>query len=451
MSLPDFFLKHYQFNNEYERRKTISLLYINLVMLLFFAIIALMQESADMGNIILIGNITAFFGMLVTLYFIYTCRPLLAGNMIVISCLTAIVVADLLDDWLSAKQQSEYKIYVSLVALLGTYILCLSFFRTKRLIYIYAVVGVLILTAHTLIVYYHPLHTPEIRTALWGHFTVAVSGIIISAIIFNFLISATEDLMEENIANTQKIKLQNDNLELQVAERTRELKASNDSLKEFAHVVSHDLKEPLRTISGFVTLIDKRLLSDYSSDDVMKDYATHILKSTKQMETLIRDLLTYSKLNVQEKNFTYVDVNVIVNDVVKLLQKSIEEQDAQIVIDKLPGVKSAPSLLFQLYQNLISNALKYVSLGQKPIVHIGVEKNAAGKSVYFVKDSGIGISERYYDTIFHAFKRLHNKATYEGTGIGLAICKRIVEIHGGKIEVVSKENEGSTFMFTLEP
>jgi len=257
-----------------------------------------------------------------------------------------------------------------------------------------------------------------------------------------------EALLQQNMEFTERFKLQNEQLEKMVSERTHALQNSNQNLREFAYIVSHDLKEPLRTISGFVTLIQKELDKQGLKYNETEEYINYVTAGTRQMENLISDILTYSKLNITETHFETVNVHEIIGLVRSNLAKLIYESDAEIyVADTLP-VKGERVMLNQLFENLISNALKYRSPQHPPKITIGCYREL-DMVRYFVKDNGIGIHEKYFDTIFKAFRRLHSKIEYEGTGVGLAICKKIIDIHGGDIWVESKPGQGSTFWFIL--
>lgn len=443
-----YFLSGYKFNNEYEKQKSQSLLFIAVTMTFFFLVIGLMQQGAKMGNLILLGNSVGIAGTLLTLFLIKKNRIVWAGDALVVTCLIVIGIADLYDDWISPDQQTQYKLYVSLVALVGTYILCLSFIRNREKIFLYSFFGAVIMSIHAVIVYYHPLHTPEIRDALWGHYIVALVGIFLAGIIFNFIVGSLDRLLEQNAKITHQIQIQNEDLERTIASRTKALKVSNENLQEFAYVVSHDLKEPLRTISGFVTIIERRMRKKEQLDPELLEYILLVVNGTRQMDVLIQDLLTYSRLNIASHKFDWVDLNLVIKDVKDNLAASLRETEAKLEIKKFSTIKSERSLVFQLFQNLISNAIKYRKLDVTPEVEVGsFEKN--GQTVYYINDNGLGIPQEYFDTVFLAFKRLHNKSDYEGSGVGLAICKKIVEIHNGKIWIESEVGKGTTFLFTL--
>ncbi len=256
-------------------------------------------------------------------------------------------------------------------------------------------------------------------------------------------------LFQQNLDYSNRIKSQNEVLEKMVEERTRDLQESNKQLREFAYIASHDLKEPLRIVSGFVTLIKRGLEKAGLDNAEMEEYISFAKQGTEQMDKLIKDILTYAGLNSVERNFAPVDMEEVISGVRRSLAKSIYENEVEILVTGTGRVMGNNELLEQVFFNLISNAIKYRGEDRNPKITIGCSEND-GMAKYFVADNGIGVAEQYYETIFEAFKRLHSKLTYEGTGVGLAICKKIINLHGGEIWIEKyQEGEGTVFWFTL--
>jgi PAS domain S-box-containing protein len=243
-----------------------------------------------------------------------------------------------------------------------------------------------------------------------------------------------------------EIKEMNATLEMKVNERTEELKKTNSELEQFAYVASHDLREPLRTISNFVSLFQKQYKGKL--DKNADDYLNFIMGSTKRMETLIMDLLDYSRIGKTDLDKTEVNCNDILAEVVNDLSNSITESEAELHIGVLPVVHGYSTEIKSLFQNLISNAIKFQNKNTRPDILVDAKDNTT-EWLFSVKDNGIGIDKKYYNKLFILFQRLHNKETYPGTGIGLVQCKKIVELHGGRIWVESAPGKGSTFYFTL--
>lgn len=237
----------------------------------------------------------------------------------------------------------------------------------------------------------------------------------------------------------------NEDLEQKVKARTEDLQRSNEELKMFAYVASHDLQEPLRTISSYLQLIESRYSEKLDSDG--HEFIAFAVDGAARMKELIQDVLMYSRVETQPKNFTIFSAQDAVDEVCKLLELSINEAQAIISYESLPEIKADRRLVIQLFQNLLGNAIKYRG-DRKPEVNIGYAREN-GNWHFSVRDNGIGIEPQYLDQIFVVFRRLHHRGTYSGTGIGLAICKKSVELHGGRIWVESKPGEGSTFHFTL--
>ncbi len=237
------------------------------------------------------------------------------------------------------------------------------------------------------------------------------------------------------------LKQLNDNLE----KRALELRASNAELERFAFVASHDLQEPLRMVGSFLSLLEAEKAAQF--DETAKSYIHFAVDGAERMRKLIDALLEYSRLDINKESFSQVDGNQVLTQVTDLLKLKIRESGATLQVHPLPKIIAIESQLQQLFQNLVSNALKYKTKAA-PHIEIGATEEETHWTFY-VKDNGIGIDPKYFEKIFIIFQRLHDKTTYSGTGIGLAICKKIVEKHGGKIWVTSAVGKGSTFYFTL--
>ncbi len=225
-----------------------------------------------------------------------------------------------------------------------------------------------------------------------------------------------------------------------------EIMRSNAELERFAYLASHDLQEPLRMVSNFTSLLQEEYADQL--DEHAQEYMGFVVSSAKRMQTLVSDLLEYSRVGSEETGFIEFNVETQLNIVLENLKISIEETQAHITFDTMPTIYANPVRFCSILQNLIGNALKYRDKEKTPRIHIGT-KDHNDKWLFFIRDNGIGIPSKHYDQIFVVFKRLHNKDEYSGTGIGLSICKKIVESLGGEIWVESKAGKGSTFSFTI--
>ena len=243
-----------------------------------------------------------------------------------------------------------------------------------------------------------------------------------------------------------RTKQLNEELEQRVEERTAELARSNAELAQFAKVASHDLQEPLRAVEGYARLLAKRYKGKFDTD--ADEFIDFILDGVDRMVKLIQSVLVHASIGTADvKNVQFVDCNSVLQEVLSNLHVTLKESGAKINIGKLPTLEANRNELLQLFQNLLSNALKY--RGEKtPEITVSSEENVH-EWVFSVEDNGIGIDPRYTEKIFDMFARLHGKTSYSGTGIGLAICKKIVETHGGRIWVQSEPGSGSIFLFTL--
>lgn len=258
------------------------------------------------------------------------------------------------------------------------------------------------------------------------------------------LTAAIRDLSEKKRME-REIREAHSSLERKVKLRTAELEIKNRELEQFAYVASHDLQEPLRTTTGFVDLLRKRYHGQL--DNNADQYLDYISQSSDRMKVLIHNLLDYSRLG-KEKELVTLCCNELLQDVLHDLDQSIRENNAVIHAEPLPQVTGYKTEMKQLFQNLVSNSIKFRKKESNPVITVNAVNNN-GNWIFSFKDNGIGINPAFHERIFVLFQRLHKRSDYEGTGIGLAYCKKIVELHGGKIWVESVPDEGCTFFFTI--
>ncbi|HTL48634.1 MAG TPA: PAS domain S-box protein [Verrucomicrobiae bacterium] len=250
-------------------------------------------------------------------------------------------------------------------------------------------------------------------------------------------VKVTRDMSERKQAE--------DKLEKEVQERTRELRQSNRELEQFAYVASHDLQEPLRTVATYIDLLNARC--GEKLDSASREYMNFAIDAAERARELIRDLLEFSQTGAKINSIRPADFGSILKQVLANLRASLESNQAEIEAGPMPIVPADGARILQLFQNLISNALKYRS--ERPLKIKVSSEETPDSWVFSVEDNGIGIAPEHHKKIFGLFQRLHAKHKYPGTGIGLAICQKIVEGHGGMIWVESEAGKGSTFKFTL--
>jgi PAS domain S-box-containing protein len=231
----------------------------------------------------------------------------------------------------------------------------------------------------------------------------------------------------------------------QLQQTLQDLKRSNEELEQFAYVASHDLQEPLRMVGNYTQLLARRYKGKLDAD--ADEFIAYAVDGAKRMQTLINDLLAFSRVGRRGKEFVATDAEAVLDRTLGDLGAAAAESGVIITHDPLPLVMADDVQLGQVFQNLIGNAIRFRG-DQSPQVHVSAQRNGSGY-VFSVKDNGIGIAPEYFERVFVIFQRLHGRESYPGTGIGLAVCKKIVERHGGRIWIESEPGQGTTFYFTL--
>ena len=262
------------------------------------------------------------------------------------------------------------------------------------------------------------------------------------------IILRSTEIQKLNFELEKKVKERTETLlkrEITLAEQNRKLQNQNKELEQFTYITSHDLQEPLRSLISFSELLEKEFSDKLDGNGAI--YIDFITKSSKRMRALVKGLLDYSRIG-NNKELVETDCNQIINDVQDDMTSIIQESEAKITIDTLPVLKCYPTEMRQLFQNPISNAIKFRKKDSIPEIKISVTENQ-NNWIFSVQDNGIGIDQKDIQKLFVIFKRLNNRDEYEGTGIGLAHCKKIVELHGGTIWANAELNKQSTFTFII--
>ncbi len=291
-------------------------------------------------------------------------------------------------------------------------------------------------------IFFAPLSTEEItQTVSFSGFLVLVSAFL------SKLSSSYLTYRAANLSLIQNLTTKEKQLQSEVQAQTAELRASNQELERFAYVASHDLQEPLRMVSSYLGLLDKRYKDKL--DDSAKEFIHFAIDGAQRMSKMITSLLDYSRIGRQGTHFFSVSLEEVFRRSLKNLEVRIRDSGSSIELsDYLPNIECDATLLERLFQNIISNGIKFVPKERKPVVKIAI-KEQNDQIIFSISDNGIGIPKEDLGNLFQIFKRLKNSGGFDGTGIGLSVCKKIVELHKGNIRVESNEGIGTTFFIEL--
>jgi signal transduction histidine kinase len=443
----DYFLRGIEFKNEFARLK-VRFLFALLLFGVFVQTIYIIDHFLVLrrGYVLLVGDIIGLGGIITALLLLTRNKMFAAGVVLMVSISITIFVDNVIADFFKRGIILSYaRVFISTAELMFLSIVSVLFITKKETFIVFGFVSSFILVLHFAAINSNPIAYSVDKLTPYSYLIGMLGMIQTTAGIGFYVLHYVEKIERAHFESEKTIKTQNEQLEATVEKRTKALQESNQSLREFAYVVSHDLKEPLRTVNGFISLARKTLTASNNQNPDVDILLAHAQKGTERMDMLIKDILEFSRLSNAAPSLQVVNPNVVFSNIRERLAQSITETSAKVTIEKLPNMIGEEMLLTQLFQNLVSNAIKYRSADINPEVTIGYSKNE-----FFVKDNGIGIAQQNHEVIFDAFKRLHkNSSKYEGTGIGLAICIKITEILGGTIRVESEEGKGSTFFIAL--
>jgi light-regulated signal transduction histidine kinase (bacteriophytochrome) len=261
-----------------------------------------------------------------------------------------------------------------------------------------------------------------------------------------YFITVTQDISGQKEAEAEIQRL-NAELEQRVRERTSQLEAANRELEGFSYSVSHDLRAPLRHLTGFVNLLEKHKTKEL--DEKSRHYLKVISDSAVKMGQLIDDILSFSRMGRAELRCRRINMDGLVKEARDLIRQDLQDREILWKVDVLPEVSADPEMLQMVVTNLIANAVKFTRQKERAVIEIGIVEDQPNEVVFFVKDNGSGFDMRYQGKLFGLFQRLHHEKDFEGTGLGLANVRRIIARHGGRVWAEGKVGEGATFYFSL--
>lgn len=281
---------------------------------------------------------------------------------------------------------------------------------------------------------------------LTGLISITTAILLIPVIPSALRIPSRKELKRANSGLQKEIE-RSKKMEMELREKTHALEQSNEELERFAYIASHDLQEPLRKITAFSDRLKR--IETVTQNERAGEYLDRMQNASLRMGSLIDNLLEYSRLSTREMPTTHIDLNKVMTHVLNDLEITINEKNAVIEYGDLPDIQGNEVHITQLFQNLLSNSLKFVEPGVEPHIQIRHEAAENGMIMFQVEDNGIGFDNKHAVQIFQPFQRLHGKSAFDGSGIGLAICKKIVERHGGAISAHGEKGKGAVFTFTL--
>ncbi|MCB0836193.1 MAG: GHKL domain-containing protein [Bacteroidetes bacterium] len=442
------FLTGYQEQPLEIRKKAAYLLATSSIILVGLTFVFLIHLLYQASYIMIGGDLFCYLTLALVFPLIKRGKVIPAANILIGGLLISLVIQKLLGDLYTTQPLYYLRLYETLSILILFLLFWSLFALTQKQLVIYLFSALSILIGHFTILSARLYPETDIPIEVWRTFLTGIVILITSGVISNLILNLSRELVLITEEKSQVIQTQKESLEQTVSERTEALQKKNEELKQFAYTTSHDLKEPLRMISGFLGLIQLHLKKNYPEDPEIEEYLKYAIEGSKRMTDLINGLLTYSRINTHQSSLTKVDLNEVVSATMATLKFAIEESEATIHSQQLPTITADKNQMVQLFQNLLENALKYHKESIPPKIEIN-HKISPRKVTICIKDNGVGITPEFHERIFHIFYRLPVEKTKKGTGIGLTICKKIVERHNGKIWVESKPGEGSTFCFTL--
>lgn len=420
-------------------------------------IISIVVHSIFNGGLhLIIGDIVGLLFYSIALVLLSSKRFLLSVNLLVAGVITALTIHNIIGDYIFPENLSGFKVYHTLMIQLLMLIFLVVVAVSRKQVILFSIISLVTIILHFVVLIIQGVPTDDqfIATVITIIIEASLAGLGVN-FFFNFSHRILMNLKKQKTIITQQNKAiikqneviseENSFLEQKVNERTEALKQSNDNLKMFSYAVSHDVREPLRMISSFIGLIKRELGRKELDRETINEYAYFAVDGSQRLDAMINNLLIYTRLD-KNKNIDResIDLNDIIYIIQLNLQVLIQEKNAVVYFDDLPEIYANEGNVILLFQNIIANAIKYSRPEVSPIIRIS-EQKASDKVIIEVNDNGRGIDENIIEHIFLPFKRGNNADEEKGTGIGLAICKKIVGGVQGKISVCSNVGKGSTF------
>lgn len=440
----NYFNRSYQNQSALERQKIDYIILTNIALAMMFIGVSAVHFFCRMSPVHYYGDLGGIIGVILSLCFIRKGNIQFSSRALLTTLSIITVIFGVAVDLLANSPVHFLRIYVSLFCILGIYIIMLNLYSSTTNFKAYSGLFSVFLLLHMIVIVYHNGGVSTITLEMTSYFIIAIVGTILAGHICANMSEITHRLNQKMIEDSERIQQFNIELNKIVELQTKDLRESNERLQKFAHVVSHDIKEPIRTISSFISLVKRKLNIKYPEDDSLEDDFKMITISSKRINDLINDMLSFAKVSKSNEAYTDIDMNKLIKNVLKNLIAIVTSKRAQISYDSLHSIIGQENLIFQVFLNLISNSIRYSRPDISP--EIKIESKIKDQSIIIIlQDNGIGIPKNMLEKIFIPYQQIHTGASADGIGMGLSICKNIVDYHGGEIWVESVVGAGSTF------
>jgi signal transduction histidine kinase len=443
----DCLLSSYVGISDIERKRLSYILWVIIGMLALFVFVTIIHFLFDLHAIHFVADVWGILALTSALYLMKNGKQKKSASLIIWSLVGITFIYSVLVDYYAPKEVEVQflRMYVTLFCMMGIYLLIISVFLSFKRFFLMTLVFVAILSFHTYVIIMHNGGWQQATGELYSYFVISLIAVSMGGFVASMVSTLNMEMFERNRMDTEVITKHSENLNELVESQTIALKESNERLKNFAHIASHDLREPMRNISSLSALLKKHLEAKGQLDGDATEYLDIVMSASKRMDGLIHDILAFSKMNSLDiKDFSPCHLNELVKTVRNELAITLEQNNVSLTSSDLPLITGQKGLVLQVFLNLLTNSINHRNPGSGLHIHISANQVNGHVDLAF-SDNGSGIPKEIFTQIFdpHFSKGLNNNSVR--TGMGLAICKKIMDFHNGKIWVENNLDRGATF------